>query len=79
MYVNTKFIDMQLFRGSLVNAISWRPGNESLALKVVFTAFFSLGLFFILCLRFKLHKIGNFQAAIKFCTIISFTDRTIRI
>ena len=36
---------MQLLRGSLINAISWRSGNESLALKIAFEAFFSLGLF----------------------------------
>ena len=39
---------MQLLRGSLISAISWRSGNESLALKIAFGAFFSLGLFSII-------------------------------
>ena len=45
MYI-PNFIDMQLLRGSLINAISWRAGN-SLALNIAFGAFFSLGLFSI--------------------------------
>ena len=40
-------MDMQLLQGSLINAISCRSGNESLALKIAFGKFFSLGLFSI--------------------------------
>ena len=47
MYVNINFIDMQLLRGSLINAISWMSGNESLALKIAFEGVLTLGLFFI--------------------------------
>ena len=32
---------------ALIDAISWRSGNESLAPKIAFGAFFSLGLLFI--------------------------------
>ena len=38
---------MLLLRGSLINAISWRSGNESPALKIAFEAFFSFGMFSI--------------------------------
>ena len=71
---------MQVLLGSLINAVSWRSGNESLALKVAFGAFFSLGLFLIVFYASNSIRCEIFMLVSNFARstcIFTLTDGTI--
>ena len=73
---------MQLLLGlGLINDISWRSGNESLALKIDFGAFFSLGLFSIVFYASNSIRCEIFMLVSNFARstcIFTLTDRTTR-